>query len=136
MHRISSILIATGALATLAGCAATPEQRALDEQRAAANVPAATPVGKPVSCIQTSRIRDTDVRNDSVIDFEMNGGKVYRNRLPYACGQLGFEKRFLYQTQIGQLCSVDTITVLYASPPGRGATCQLGEFQEVKLAKR
>lgn len=119
----------------LGGCA-TPEQRAAQQANEAAKVPAATPTGAAVDCIQTNRIRNTDVRNDSVIDFEMDGGQVYRNQLPYACGSLGSEQRFSYTVQTGQLCSVDTITVLYASPPGHGATCGLGQFQPVKLDKR
>tara|TARA_B100000678_G_scaffold157109_1_gene131186 strand:+ start:572 stop:982 length:411 start_codon:yes stop_codon:yes gene_type:complete len=134
MRTISAGLTAT-AMLMLGGCA-TPEQVAATQAREAAKVPAATPTGKAVDCIQTNRIRNTRVRNDSVIDFEMDGGQVYRNQLPYACGSLGTEQRFSYATQTGQLCSVDTITVLYASPPGPGATCGLGQFQPVKLAKR
>ncbi len=98
-------------------------------------VPEATPDGKPVSCVQTYQIRDTRVHGDSVIDFHMNGGKVYRNTLPNSCPSLGFEERFAYKTSTGQLCSVDTITVLQGPGISRGATCGLGEFQPVKLVK-
>ncbi|MEO9131982.1 MAG: hypothetical protein ABI240_12330 [Sphingomonas sp.] len=98
-------------------------------------IPEATPDGKPESCIRTINIRQTHVRSDSVIDFDMGGGKIYRNTLPYACPGLGFEEKFLYKTSIGQLCSVDTITVLHDSPIGQGATCGLGAFQPVKLVK-
>ena len=98
-------------------------------------VPEATPVGKPESCIRTIAIRQTYVRSDSVIDFDMGGGKIYRNTLPYACPQLGFEEKFLYKTSTGELCSVDTITVLTDPPVGHGATCGLGQFQPVKLVK-
>ena len=98
-------------------------------------VPEATPVGKPENCIRTIGIRQTYVRSDSVIDFDMGGGKIYRNTLPYACPQLGFEEKFLYKTSIGQLCSVDVITVLHDGPGGVGATCGLGVFQPVTLAK-
>ncbi|MEP7008203.1 MAG: hypothetical protein ABI810_19650 [Sphingomonas bacterium] len=97
-------------------------------------VPEATPVGKPESCIRTISIRQTYVRSDSVIDFDMGGGKVYRNTLPYSCPQLGFEEKFLYKTSVGALCSVDTITVLHDAI-SQGATCGLGQFQPVKLVK-
>ena len=97
-------------------------------------VPEATPVGKPESCIRTISIRQTHVRSDSVIDFDMGGGKIYRNTLPYSCPQLGFEEKFLYKTSTGELCSVDTITVLHDSF-SHGATCGLGPFQPVKLVK-
>ncbi len=100
-------------------------------------VPAATPAGKTVDCVTTRDIRNTRVRSDQVIDFEMNGGKVYRNTLPHSCPSLGFEERFAYRTSIGQLCSVDIITVLYAGGGvQQGPSCGLGKFQPVTLAKK
>ncbi|WCT74692.1 hypothetical protein PQ455_05545 [Sphingomonas naphthae] len=96
----------------------------------------ATPAGKPIDCILTRNIRETRVRDDSTIDFFMNNRKVYRNTLPYACSRLGFEERFGYRTTIGQLCSIDTITVLQTAPSGiPGPTCGLGPFQPVTIAK-
>jgi len=97
-------------------------------------VPAATAVGKPLDCIQMNQVRETRVHSDDVIDFVTSGHKVYRNTLPGGCPQLGFEKRFLHQTSINQYCSLDTITVLTEPSLTRGATCGLGQFQEVKLA--
>lgn len=98
-------------------------------------VPEATPVGEAVDCIQASSIRSTMVRSDKVIDFVVAGGKVYRNELPYACPSLGFEQRFLHKTSMNEYCSVDTITVLHSGPMTQGATCGLGKFQPVELAK-
>jgi hypothetical protein len=98
-------------------------------------VPEATLDGKPVSCVQTTNIRSTSVHGDSVIDFHMNNGKVYRNTLPNSCPSLGFEERFLYRTSISQLCSVDIITVLQSPGLSQGASCGLGEFQPVKIVK-
>ena len=103
------------------------------------SVPAATPDGKPVSCIPLIQIRASHVRSDNVIDFEMSGGRYYRNTLPNSCPQLGFEERFSYATSLSQLCSTDIITVLQSGGSGgvmRGASCGLGEFQPVKLAKK
>lgn len=99
------------------------------------DVPEATPSGKPVSCIQLTSIRESRVRSDQVIDFVMRDNTVYRNTLPYACPGLGFEERYSYETSLSQLCSTDVITVLMTSPPMRGATCGLGQFQPVTLAK-
>lgn len=92
------------------------------------------PAGKAVDCIQISTIRSSNVRDDRTIDFETNGGKVYRNTLPNSCPSLGFEKRFSYSTSIPQLCSVDIITVLQSGGPGlmRGASCGLGKFQPMQ----
>ena len=97
-------------------------------------VPDATPIGDAVSCVQLQSIRSTQVHGDSVIDFHMNGGKVYRNTLPNRCPSLGFEERFLYKTSLSQLCSVDIITVLQSPGLSQGPSCGLGKFQPVKLA--
>jgi hypothetical protein len=98
-------------------------------------VPEATPAGPPVSCINLVSIRQSHVRNDQVIDFDMGGGRYYRNTLPNACPELGFEQKFSYETSLSQLCSTDIITVLHDPPMMRGASCGLGQFQPVTLAK-
>lgn len=92
----------------------------------------------PVDCIQLQQIRNSNVRSDSVIDFQMSNGRVYRNTLPNSCPQLGFERRFAYKTSLSQLCSVDIITVLTNIGPGisRGASCGLGKFQEMTDTKK
>ena len=99
-------------------------------------IPAATPTGKPVSCIQLNQIRQSLVRSDRVIDFEVSGRRYYRVTLPIACPELGFEQRFSYETSLSQLCSTDIITVLHSAPIMRGASCGLSEFQPVTLAHR
>ena len=98
-------------------------------------VPIATPAGKPLDCLATYQIRESRVRNDQVIDFYTRGGKIYRNTLPQSCPRLGFEERFGYQTTISQLCSTDIITVLNVTGPTQGASCGLGKFQPVTIAK-
>ena len=97
-------------------------------------VPEATPAGKPVSCLSLTQIRETHVRSDDVIDFYVGGGKVYRNTLPHKCPGLGFEERYSHKTSLNEICSVDTITVLQSGLT-QGASCGLGEFQPVTLAK-
>lgn len=93
--------------------------------------PPATPDGKPQSCIPLGQIRETQVRDDRTIDFFL-GRKVYRNTLPYACPELGFERAFSYETSLSQLCSTDIVTVIHnSSPMMRGASCGLGQFQPV-----
>jgi hypothetical protein len=95
--------------------------------------PEATPVGKAVDCVQLRNIRGTRVYGDSTIDFDMGGGKVFRNTLPNSCPSLGFEERFSYRTSLSQLCSVDIITVLQSPGITPGSSCGLGKFQPVKL---
>lgn len=96
-------------------------------------VPDAVATGEPISCVSLRNIQSTRVHGDSVIDFHMNGGKVYRNTLPNSCPSLGFEERFSYKTSLSQLCSVDIITVLQSPGLSQGPSCGLGKFQPVKL---
>jgi len=95
-------------------------------------------VGEPVDCIMPNRIRNTHVRDDQTIDFEMIGGTLYRNTLPYKCPGLGFEERFAYKLSTNQLCSVDIITVLqsFGSGLSQGASCGLGKFQKMEKPKK
>ena len=88
--------------------------------------------GEPVNCINISRIRTTRVHDDYTIDFELPGKEIYRNTLPNRCPQLGFEERFAYEANVGQLCSVDTIAVLVGGAAGRGPRCMLGKFTPVR----
>jgi hypothetical protein len=117
------ILFAVAALAVGAPVAASDK-----------GLPAATPTGEAVSCIQLNQVRQTHVRSDQVIDFELSGKRIYRNTLDSACPSLGFEERFAYSVSNGELCSTDLITVLQSTGT-RGATCGLGKFQPVSLAK-
>ena len=119
------------AIAVLAAVALAGPSAARDD-----GIPAATPVGAPQACISRSRISQSLVRSDSVIDFVMLDRKVYRVTLPQACPELGYEERFGYALSIDRLCSTDIITVLRNSPLGRGASCSLAPFQQVMLAPR
>jgi len=123
-------------LTTIAALAIAATGIGASAQRERDAPPPATPDGEAVSCIQSSRIRSTDVHGDRVIDFHMTGGKVYRNELPHACPSLGFEERFSYKTSINQLCSTDIIHVLQTPPSVPGPACGLGKFQPVKIAKK
>ena len=97
--------------------------------------PAATPAGPPAQCIPIVLIRESQVRSDDVIDFVMKDRRVFRNTLPGGCPGLGFERRISYTTPLSQLCTADQVTVITTGPVGRGATCALGPFQPVALAK-
>ena len=123
-------MIAMTAMALLIGCA--PGQRQTANRVALAE---AWPIGHPVSCVATSAIDHTLVRDSRTIDFYMTGRKVYRNQLQNICPSLGFEESFSYSTSISRLCSVDLITVLNTSGI-RGPTCGLGQFQEIEISSR
>ncbi len=103
----------------------------------AKSVPPATVIGGPVSCVTLRNVSNTNVLDDSTIDFVMRDGRVFRNALPNSCPQLGFERAFSYQTSINQLCSVDIITVLVQAGGLRsGASCGLGKFTPIAPPER
>jgi hypothetical protein len=117
----------------LAGCAGS-QQGSADRN---ARVPAAKVTGEAQSCIPRSQIRQSQVRSDSVIDFEMRSGKVYRVTMPTRCPGLGFERAFALETSIDQLCGADIIYVLMnvGGVPQRGAGCSLAPFVPVEYEK-
>lgn len=117
-------LLAAAALPLMACTAEADRERDV-------GAPAVQVIGEMENCIQTGRIRNTVVHDDYTIDFQMLGGEIYRNTLPARCPGLGFEERFAYEANTGQLCSIDTITVLQPGA-GRGPTCGLGQFVPVR----
>jgi hypothetical protein len=127
-NRLLTILLCIGAAIAVGSATARPLKSAQEAP--------VTPAGPSRSCIPLTGIDHTRVRNDRTIDFYMLGHKVYRNVLPQPCPELGFEERFGYETSLSQLCSTDIITVLHDSPPVRGASCGLGQFQPVTGAPR
>ena len=93
------------------------------------------PAGEPVRCIQASQIRSTRVIDDSTIDFDMGGGRLFRNHLPNRCPGLNSNRAFSYSPTGNQLCNVHTITVIQqGGGPMRGATCGLGQFTPMQRA--
>jgi len=94
-------------------------------------------LGEGQNCIMQSLIRQTRVRSDQVIDFEMRGGDIYRNKLPGECPGLALEEAFTYDTEINQLCSAEIIYVLqqFGGQLQRGAGCGLGEFVPVEYVE-
>ena len=103
--------------------------------RPASKAPPVEVLGEPVSCVNTSRIRNTQVHDDYTIDFNLGGGEIYRNTLPNRCPNLGFEERFAYEVSTGQLCSIDTIAVIMGGAVGRGPRCALGKFVPVRYVE-
>lgn len=130
MTRRLALLAFASALA--ASCAEKP---APAPAPVAVVAPTASAVPAPApsqSCVGLTQIRQSIVRSDKVIDFEMIDGRTLRNRLPQSCPQLGFERAFTYATSLSQLCSVDIITVIIqGGGPMRGASCGLGQFTPI-----
>lgn len=137
--RLYAPAVLFGLAATLAACAPTdPAADAARTAAAIADAPAATVKGAGERCIPRSQIRQTIVRSDMVIDFEMQGGKVYRNTLRSRCPSLAFDRAITYETSIDQLCSQQIVYSLQniAGVPKRGAGCALGEFVPVEYVRK
>ncbi len=121
----------------LAGCAAQGgEQQGSNGH--GKDTSAVKVVGEPVNCIPLHTIRESRVRDDWTIDFQVNGNRWYRNTLPNRCNALGSERAFSYSTSLSRLCNVDIITVISSSGgPGliNYGSCGLGEFTPVELVK-
>ncbi len=119
------------ALVLVAGLMLAPATAAQDAATPKAAQDAAKPTAAPEtrSCLALRSIRDTNVVDNRTIDFTLGDGSVWRNRLPYDCPQLGFERAFSYQTSMSQLCKQDVITVIELTGSRQiGARCGLGEF--------
>jgi hypothetical protein len=84
----------------------------------------------PQTCITTQTIDRTKVVDDRTILFYMRGKRVYLNYLPRKCPGLEREERFLYRSNGGRLCDIDSVTVLeqWSGRLSPGFTCQLGAF--------
>ena len=126
-------LVALGALAMVAGCATSTETRDTAATPAATTTATTDVASGPArSCVNLQQIRESRVRSNDVVDFVLVNGSTLRNRLPYSCPQLGFERSFTYATSLSQLCSTDIITVIVqGGGPSRGASCGLGQFTPI-----
>ena len=126
------LIVLAATIAATAAC--TSDGTSAESRQDAAELTRFQPAGEPVSCVQISRIRQSHVLSDEVIDFELAGGGRLRNTLSSSCPSLGFEERFTYRTTIGQLCSGDIITVLRQPDLTPGPSCALSRFQPLERA--
>ena len=88
-------------------------------------------------CISAGQIEHSEVLDNQNILFHMRGDRIYRNFMPRRCPGLYRRGAFTYHSRSGQLCSVDTITVLenVGLGPRQGAVCPLGGFYPVTEAE-
>lgn len=126
MHRI---VLITAAASITAACAPVEA-----DEDFVSDGPAVKVLGEAKSCIPLMNVRQSKVRDDRTIDFEMTGGKVFRNTLPNRCPRLGFEEAFSYSTSLNQLCNTDIIYVLenFGGQIQQGPGCGLGKFVPVE----
>ena len=80
-------------------------------------------------CISISTIDRTEVIDGQRIAFYLTRDRIYLNTLDQSCHNLDRGQPFSYSTSTGQLCSLDSITVLEDFGGfSRGASCGLGVF--------
>jgi hypothetical protein len=124
-------LLPVAALTLAVGAYAASDQRAANRQLALQG----KAIAKPVSCINTREIEDTNAVSDRVLLFHLKNGRTYRNDLPNACPQITRSGSAFGYRSFGRLCAVDVIQV---SEPASGFAyggCQLGKFTRYELPK-
>lgn len=117
---------AIAGMLALAGCSGSNES--------AANRTVWVADGPPTNCISVQQLRTTRVINDQTIDFEMTGGRVFRNELPLRCSGLSFNTRIRHNSRTSQLCSLNMVTIDSFGAGRSGSSCQLGRFQPMRRA--
>ncbi|MFM7404879.1 MAG: hypothetical protein ACKO1N_12510 [Erythrobacter sp.] len=137
--RLLPALLLVSPLAILVACAPSdPEITAARSAAAIAAAPEAKVTGPGQNCISQARVRQSVVRSDQVIDFEMRGGTVYRSILPNRCIGLTLDRAITYENSIDQLCTQQIVYSLrnFGGFLQRGAGCALGEFVPVEYVKK
>jgi hypothetical protein len=84
-------------------------------------------------CVRINDIEKIDIVDADTLVFRMRRGKVYKNELPHRCPGLRSNDTLMYRSSVGQLCSVDVVTILedwgFGFAPG--ASCGLGMFEPI-----
>jgi len=113
--------------------AAEAEAASESGENAAEDVLAEVAFGDPVDCVNSQRIRRTDVLSDREVLFFMYGSEVYLNKLPHRCSGLRIADAFSYEVRGSQLCHIDLIRVVDSFGRGlrSGIACGLGKFLPV-----
>lgn len=76
------------------------------------------------SCINPTRIEKQAILSDQEIQFTLNNGEVWLNRLPRACPSLKFQGGFTWDVRGTLVCSNEQ--TIYVREDG--TPCQLGVF--------
>jgi hypothetical protein len=82
------------------------------------------------SCINPTQIRKQTIVSDREIQFELNNGDVWANRLPRACYNLKFQQGFTWNVRGTLVCSNEQMIRVKDD----GTPCQLGAFTRLPPA--
>jgi hypothetical protein len=82
------------------------------------------------SCINPTDIRKQTIVSDQEIQFELNNGEVWVNRLSRACHGLKFQQGFSWEVRGTLVCSNEQMIHV----KDEGTPCPLGEFARLPPA--
>ena len=116
--RISAAAIAL--VSCLSGCTSPAPSSGASAVTASANH----------SCINPTQIRKQTIVSDQEIQFELNTGEVWVNRLPRACSGLKFQQGFSWEVRGTLVCSNEQMIQV----KDEGTPCMLGEFARLPAA--
>jgi hypothetical protein len=94
---------------------------------------AADEYGDSPRCIQTTRIRDTQVLDGQHIVFRVRGDKYYLVRLDFACPRLRRGSGIMYESSGRRLCTLSWVRAIsgFGGSSDFGPPCQIPGFQEI-----
>lgn len=88
-------------------------------------------VGDTQMCIDSHRIRSTEILNDGTILIRMTGGQDYKRiDMLNRCSTLDKSTGFIYDTSINKLCKQDALTVIDS-----GQTCLIDNIVTIDAAE-
>jgi hypothetical protein len=117
------VLIPIAALGLLGAAApAAPRQDTLGE------VLAGRVAGKPVDCVEKSRLDGPQVIDEKTLIYRESGRRIWRNDLIGACPGLEPTDTLIVDIYGGQLCRNDHFRALTPGLTIPGPYCRLGKF--------
>lgn len=85
--------------------------------------------GEPVSCIQLTRVRSSEIVDETAIIYKESSRRWYVNQPDGGrCPMLEPRRILITRTPSGQLCGNDLITIAEAGSPITFGACGLGKF--------
>jgi hypothetical protein len=85
--------------------------------------------GEPVSCIQLTRIRSSEIIDSTAVIYKESARRWYVNQPDHGrCAMLNPRRIIITRTPSTQLCGNDLITIAEAGSPITYGACGLGKF--------
>jgi hypothetical protein len=135
LHDVAQVIrvaLAAAVLGALAGGAApaAPRQDPLASELAG-RIP-----GKPVDCVENSRLMGPQIIDQRTILYRENGGRTWRNDLPETCHSLGPSSILIVELYGSQLCRNDQFRTREPQSIIPGGYCRFGAFTPYDKPKK